>query len=48
MSHGILVVDIPSDSEEDTRVMSLVALPSHEREMIPSSVGAAMAGSFDG
>jgi len=45
MSHGVLVVDIPSDGEEDIEVMPLAVLPSQERAMIPLLVGATMAGS---
>ena len=42
-SHGVLVVDIPFDGEEDTGVIPPAILSSRERAMIPSSVGAAMA-----
>ena len=48
VSHGVVVVDIPSDGEEDTGVMPLAVLLSREREMIPSSIGAAMARSSNG
>ena len=48
VSHGILVVDIPSNGGEDTEVMPSVVLPSQEGVMIPSSVGATMARSSGG
>ena len=48
MSRGVLVVDIPSDSEEDTGVMPPAVLLSREWAMIPLSVGVVMAGSSGG
>ena len=41
-SHGVLVVDIPFNSEEDTRVEPLAIPPSWELVMIRSSHDTAM------
>ena len=48
VSHGVLAVDIPFSSEEDTRVEPSAIPPSQELVMIRSSHDTAMAGSSSG
>ena len=48
VSHGVLVVDIPFNGEEDTRVEPPDILSSRELVMIRSSLDTVMAGSFVG
>ena len=48
VSHGVLVVDIPFDGEENTRVEPPAIPPSRELVMIRSSLDTTMAGSSSG